>query len=171
MVTYAWHRTANQSIHYDVGWWQLAAVPAGSSIRRIRFGWGFQGFTPFTTDVSEVVVNPMFAGVVTTIGNGTEVPPSPLTTPGDVAPPTQRWLWWEIRQPTAVSIDSTGDLISWHNSGAQETTDVQTQVLSTGIPPGDTLNAWFSYAGTFGNWDPAGSVQIFYWASLLVSTP
>jgi hypothetical protein len=171
MATYTWHRTANQSIHYNVGWWLLASIPSGHSIRRVRFGWGFAGNTPATTDLAEVVVNPMFAGVVTTIGNGTEIPPSPLATPGDVAPPTQRWLWWEIRQPVALSHDAYGDVVTWRDSGPQEVTDVQTQVLATGLPGGDTLNCWFSYAGTFGNWDPAGAVQIFYWASLLESAP
>jgi hypothetical protein len=170
-VTYTWHRTANQSVHYDVGWWWLSAIPAGSTLRRVRFGWGFQGFTPVTTDLAAVVVNPMFAGIVTTIGNGSEVPPSPLSTPDDVAPPTQRWLWWEIRQPVAQSLDSYGDLVSWRDNGPQETTDVQVNVKATGIPGGDTLNVWFSYAGTFGNWDAAGNVQIYYWASVLHQTP
>lgn len=170
-MSYTWHRTANQSQNYNVGWWWLAAIPAGSTVRRIRFGWGWQGFTEVTTDLHGITVNPLFAGVVTTIGNGSEVPPNPLTTPQDVAPPTQRWLWWEIRQPAVTAIDAAGGTVSWRDSGAQEETDVQTQVLATGIPGGDTLNVWFSWASVFGNWDSSGSVQIYNWTSLLYSTP
>jgi hypothetical protein len=170
-VTYHWYRTANQSEFYNVGWWWLAAIPSGSTLRRVRFGWGFQAFSEVTTDLHVISQNPMFAGVVTTIGNGSETPPNPLTTPNDVAPPTQRWLWWEIRQPKAVAVDAAGGVVSWNDGGSSEPTDINTQVLATGIPGGDTLNVWFSYAGTYGSWDSSGSSQIFYWASLLYSTP
>ena len=170
-MTFFWHRTANQSANYNQGWYWLAAIPAGSTVRRVRFGWGFSGFTKETTDLHVVTQNPVFAGIVTTIGDGTEFPPLPLTNPDDIAPPTQRWLWWEIRQPTAVSLDSGGDLVAWRDSGAQEVTDVQTQVLATGIGAGQTLNVWFAWQSVFGNWDGTGQVQLFYWSSLLYSTP
>jgi hypothetical protein len=70
-----------------------------------------------------------------------------------------------------TAIDAAGGTVSWRDSGAQEETDVQTQVLATGIPGGDTLNVWFSWASVFGNWDSSGSVQIYNWTSLLYSTP
>jgi len=130
-----------------------------------------QGFTEVTTNLAQVVVNPVFAGLVTTIGDGTEAVPGPLTNPDDIAPPTQRWLWWEIRQPRAIAIDAAGGVVSWTDSGGQEVTDVQTQVLATGIPGGDTLNVWFSWQSVFGNWDASGEVQVFQWSSLLYSTP
>lgn len=170
-MTYFWHRVANQSSSYDTGAFWLAAIPNGSTVRRIRFGWGFQGFTQETTDLHAVTVNPLFAGLVTTIGDGSETPPAPETTPDDVAPPVQRWLWWEIRQPKAISLDGAGNVVSWNDGGGQEVTDVQTQVLATGIPSGDTLNVWFSWQSVFGNWDSTGQVQIFQWSSLLFSTP
>lgn len=146
-------------------------MPSGGTVRRIRFGWGLQGFTEVTTDLHAVSVNPVFAGVVTTIGDGTEAVPSPLTTPDDVSPPTQRWLWWEIRQPRCGSIDAAGNVVSWTDSGGQEVTDVQTQVKATGIPAGDTLNVWFSWNSVFGGWDTTGQQQIFAWSSLLYSIP
>lgn len=170
-VTYFWHRVANQSSNYDIGTFWLAAIPSGSTVRRIRFGWGLQGFTEVTTDLHAVSVNPVFAGVVTTIGDGTEAVPSPLTTPDDVSPPTQRWLWWEIRQPRCASLDAAGNVASWTDSGGQEVTDVQTMVKATGIPGGDTLNVWFSWNAVFGGWDTTGQQQIFAWSSLLYSTP
>ncbi len=170
-MTYFWHRTANQSSSYDNGTFWLAAIPNGSTVRRIRFGWSFSGFTEFTTDLHAVTVNPLFAGLVTTIGNGTESVPGPLTNPDDIAPPTQRWLWWEVRQPTPVSIDEAGNTVAWRDNGGQEVTDVQTQVLATGIPGGDTLNVWFSWESVFGNWDSTGVQQLLQWASLLYSTP
>lgn len=170
-MTYLWLRTANQSANYNQGWFTLANVSSGSTVRRIRFGWGFDGFTASTTDLHVLTQNPLFSGIVTTIGDGSEVPPLPLTHPEDVAPPTERWLWWEIRQPRASSVDGTADVVSWQDSGAQQVTDVQTQVLATGIPVGQFLNVWFTWQSVFGNWDGTGAVQIFYWASLLISTP
>lgn len=170
-MTYFWHRVADQSSNYDIGQFWLAAIPSGSTVRRVRFGWGMQGFTQVTTDLHAVTVNPVFAGIVTTIGDGTETAPSPLTNPDDVAPPTQRWLWWEMRQPRAVSVDGTSNIVSWTDSGGQEVTDVQTQVKATGIPGGDTLNVWFSWDAVFGGWDTTGELQIFAWSSLLYSTP
>lgn len=171
MTTYFWHRTANQSSSYNVGWFLIGIIPSGSTVRRIRFAWTFQGFSELTTDVHALTVNPLFTGIITTIGDGTETPPSPLTTPDDPAPPTQRWLWWEVRQPHVESIDAAGNIVAWQDGGKSEVTDVQTQVKATGIPGGDNLDVWFSWASVFGNWDTTGAVQILQWSSLLYSTP
>lgn len=171
MTTYLWHRVANQSNNYSGGSFWLAAIPSGATVRRVRFGWTFAGFTEVTTDLHAVTVNPLFAGIVTTIGDGTETPPGPLSNPDDASPPTLRWLWWEVRQPVPVSIDEASNVAAWRDCGAQETTDVQTQVLATGIPVGDTLNVWFSWQSVFGNWDGTGEQQLLAWSSLLYSLP
>jgi hypothetical protein len=104
-------------------------------------------------------------GLVTTIGNGTEAVPNALSASGDAAPPTQRWLWWETRQPVAVAIDQAAGVMSWRDSGPQEAVDAKAQVLATGIPGGDTLNLWASWAGQYA-WESSGHVVI--WVSTAV---
>lgn len=168
---YNWYRTLNQGPFYDRGWWWLCAIPSGSTYRRVRFSWGFSGFTTTTTDLWGVTQALQVAGLCTVIGNGSEVPPSPYTTPNDVDPPTQRWVWRETRQPVAMSIDGASDTVSWRDSGHQEVPDVQVPVLATGIPGGDTLNLWFSYQSPSGAWDSSGQQEIWVDASVLYKTP
>lgn len=118
-----------------------------------------------------ISTNLQVAGLCTTIGNGTEVPPHPITTSGDVAPPTQRWLWWETRQPIAVSVDHAAGVISWRDSGPQNELDIKAPVLATGIPGGDSLNLWFSWQSTNGAWDSSGAQRIWVSTSTLYTTP
>lgn len=170
-VGYNWYRTLNQGVFFDVGWWWICAIPSGATYRRVRFAWGFAGFTEVTTDLHATASKMQIGGICTTIGNGTETPPHPAVTPNDVAPPTQRWLWWEARQPVAVAIDAAGGTVSWRDSGPQEVVDVKTQVLATGIPGGDSLNMWFSYQAPSGAWDASGQQEIWVAASVLYHTP
>jgi hypothetical protein len=170
-VGYNWFRSVNHASFYDQGWWWLCAIPAGSTYRRVRFAWGFSGFTEVTADLHATAASILNAGLVTTIGNGSETPPHPFSTPNDVAPPTERWIWWEARQPIAVSIDAAGGTVSWRDSGPQEIVDAQVPVLATGIPGGDTLNLWFSYQAQNGAWDASGEVEVWAAASVLYKTP
>lgn len=170
-MTAHWFRSLKAADPYDVGWLWMCAIASGSTYRRVRWSWGFTGTTADTTDMHSVSSNLQVAGLVTTIGNGTETPPVPLTTPNDVAPPTQRWVWWETRQPIAVAVDHSAGVISWRDSGPQEIPDVQVPVLATGIPGGDTLNLWFSWQSTNGAWDGSGSQRIWVSTSVLYTTP
>ena len=172
MVTYNWNRISQNSPFYDVGWFGQDNINSGDSYRRIRWSWGFSGVTADTVDVGAIMQNTLYAGFVTTIGNGSEVPPNPRTSPVDPAPPTQRWLWWEVRQPVPIAVDHAAGIITWRDSGAQEIPDVKTQVLATGIPGGDHLDLWFSWASEDGTgWDPSGTVRIWVASSTLSSTP
>lgn len=168
---YSWYRTVNGGTNYSLGSVWLLGIPAGSSYRRVRWSWGFTGNTATTIDMAAMSVNFLIAGLVTTIGNGTETPPAAFDAPLDAAPPTQRWLWWETRVPTVAAIDQAAGVIAWRDSGVQEVPDVKTQVLATGIPGGDTLNLWFSWQSLASAWDPSGSVQIWVSTSILYSTP
>lgn len=124
------------------------------------------------TDAGELMANPIVAGLVTTIGNGTETPPLPTIDPGDVAPPTQRWLWYEVRQPVITAVDHAAGVMAWRDGGPQELPDVKSQVLATGIPPGDTLNLWFSWQSHTGDvWPTTGTQEIWVATSVLVLTP
>jgi hypothetical protein len=170
-VSLAWVRATNRSNFYDVGWFLVASIPSGWTYKRIRWSWGFSGFTVTTANLYNTAKNVQVAGLVTTIGNGTEVPPHPIANPNDAAPPTQRWLWWEARQPVAASVDGTADTVAWHDSGAQEIPDVQTAVLANGVPGGSFLNLWFSWQSYDGSWDTSGQQEIWYAASVLYNIP
>lgn len=144
-----WIRGSNAAANWTSGTWLIASVPAGLTISRIRFGWGFYIDTPTTDDMQNEAFDLMIWGLVTTIGNGTETVPNPRSSPGDAAPPTQRWLWWEVRAPVVSAIDNAANVVTWRDSGPQEPTDARGQVLATGIPAGDTLNLWASWSGAY----------------------
>lgn len=172
MTSFNWNRVAQTSQFYDVGWFGQDEINPGDTYRRVRWSWGFAGVTADTVDINAIISNPLFVGIVTTIGNGTETPPNPATASFDADPPTQRWLWWEMRQPVPVAIDHAAGIITWRDSGAQEVPDIKTQVLATGIPGGDHLNIWFTWASLTGaGWDPSGSVRLWVATSVLSSTP
>lgn len=166
-----WYRSGFKTSVYDVGSVWIMGLGNGDLYKRIRWSWGFAGFTEVTTDLHAVAENVLSAGLVTTIGNGTETPPAAYTNPNDVAPPTERWLWWEQRQPVPTAIDAAAGTVGWRDSGAQEVPDVRTQVLATGLTGGNTLNLWFSYQAQDGAWDTSGAVEIWVATSVLYSTP
>ena len=170
-VTLAWVRAHNEAPFYQDGQFLLASIPNGWTYKRIRWSWGFAGFTNVTTDLAAQVTNIGMAGLVTTIGDGTETAPRPISTPNDVAPPTQRWLWWEARQAIAVSVDGTSDTVSWRDSGPQEIPDVRTQVLAVGAGAGEFLNLWFTWQSFFGAWDSSGEMSMWAAASILYNIP
>jgi hypothetical protein len=105
-------------------------------------------------------------GLVTTYGNGTETPPDPVAAPADAAPPTLRWIWWEVRAPVVTAVDAAAGVVTWTDSGPQERVDAQAQVKAVGVPAGDTLNLWASWRG-YGSWDASGAVAIWVGASVL----
>ena len=163
-----WVRYQQANSNYNQGWVLLAAVPAGQTLKRIRWSWGFSAVTSDVVDMNNVVSNCQVVGIVTTIGNGSEIPPSPVSASGDAAPPTQRWLWWEMRQPVATSVSHDAGIVTWRDSGPQEIPDVQSQVLATGIPGGDNLDVWFRWQSQSGAaWDATGSATLFIVASTL----
>lgn len=171
-VTAHWYRTFQSAQFYNVGWEWMCAIPSGATYRRVRWAWGFAGVTADTVDIGSIMSNLMVAGLVTTIGNGTETPPNPVTQSGDVGPPTLRWVWWETRQPIVTAVDHAAGIITWRDSGPQEVVDAKAPVLATGIPGGDTLNLWFSWASITGaGWDPSGYQRIWVSTSVLYTTP
>jgi hypothetical protein len=149
----------------------LASVPSGDTIMRIRFGWGFEGYVSLTANLLAVSQNIQILGLVTTVGNGTEAVPNARTASSDAAPPTQRWLWWEGRSPRPNIVASpTADVVWCSDSPRSEADDAKGQVLATGIPAGQTLNLWASWAPA-GAWDSTGDANLYMWASILLKTP
>jgi hypothetical protein len=165
----SWHRVSNGASSWTSGSFWMNAIPAGQTLLRTRFSWGFTITTRALTDPGNTQFNAVIFGIVTTIGNGTEAVPDPRAAPDDAAPPTRRWLWWELRWPVMTAIDEAADVIHWRDSGPQGPVDTQGQVLATGIPGGDTLNVWAAWAPAFGLDSPSDSV-IWVDASMLTKT-
>lgn len=170
-ITNTWFRTGTADGVYDAGWTLLCQIPDGSTYQRIRWSWGFAGVTADTVDIASIMANTLVVGLVTTIGDGTETPPNPAIASGDAAPPTQRWLWWEIRQPVVTAVDHAAGVITWRDSGPQEIPDVKTQVLATGVSPSQRLNLWFRWQSTpFIAWDSSGEAWVWVGSSVLYKT-
>lgn len=169
-LTYHWYRTLQTGTGTGYGYAWMCAIPSGSTYRRVRFSWGFAGTTPTTTALNPMFYGEVVMGLCTTIGNGSEVPPNPYTSSGDAAPPTQRWIWWEARQPVITAVSQDAGIIAWRDGGNQEIVDTKAQVLATGIPSGDTLNLFASWGGPE-TWDVFGQVVVWVATSVLYSTP
>lgn len=166
-MTFAWRRDTWTSFAYSGGSILLHSIPNGQTYVRVHLRWGFYGDTPAMIEPQGVVNSIMSAGLVTTIGNGTETPPNARTGAGDAAPPTQRWIYWETRAPVVAAVDGQLSTIYWRDSGPTEETQTKGQVLATGVPAGESLNLWFTWAPAFG-WDPAGAAVVWGGASILV---
>lgn len=163
-----WIRSVQASLDWDVGSVLLASIPAGNTLLRTRFNWGFYGDTPIAIDMANTAYNILAWGLVTTIGDGTETPPNARTESYDAAPPTQRWLYWEARAPAVVAIDNAAGVIAWRDSGPDAAGSTKGQVTATGIPEGQTLNLWASWAAvTF--WEDPGVSLVWQSASVLYS--
>ena len=166
-----WVRRAVTATAINQGWELQAQIPSGSTLRRIHFAWGFNATTDTTIDFAAIAQNLILGGFITVIGTGTEIPPTPVSTPGDPAPPTSRWLWWEARQPVTTSVDWTAGVATWRDSGPQNELDIRAPVLATGIPGGDSLDVWFSWQSLLGAWDASGEAVIWVTSSILDLTP
>lgn len=165
----SWRRVYTSSTVWTGGSFWMHAIPAGETLLRIRFSYGFYLDTPVVLDMQNIAFNLFNWGIATTVGNGTETPPDANTSTGDAAPPTQRWLWWETRQPVVTAIDEAAGVIAWRDSGPQDRQDARGQVLAAGIPAGDTLNVWASWSGQYGLPSEA-NLCIWMFASMLVKT-
>jgi hypothetical protein len=162
-----WLRALNVSAAWTGGTWLLASIPAGDTLVRLRFSWGFNIDSPALTDMQNLASNVFAFGWVTTVGNGSEPVPPAKTSPGDAAPPLQRWLHWEVRQPVVSAIDERAGVIAWRDSGPQDRMDSRGQVLASPIPAGQFLNLWASWEGNYGL-DPEDNVSIWMGVSALV---
>lgn len=163
-----WGPVAFNNTQQTVG---LIGANAGQSIVRVRFAWGFGGTTSTSVVVANIMAQPMVLGICTTIGNGSEAKPDPITAADDAAPPTQRWIWHERRWPQVVAYDSSGSTIVWQSSQPQERADTKGQVLAPGtMGSGNTLNCWVTFRSA-NNWDASGIAYCFGFANVLLRSP
>lgn len=165
-MTLSWARSFNVVQDYQVGQVLLGRLSNGQTYVRTHFRWGFYGDTSSVVDMASIAFNLQTFGIVTVFGDGTETAPNPVTAPNDANPPTERWLYWETRAPIPRVIDSGADVIAWTDSPTSEATDIKAQVLATGVPAGQTLDLWATWAAV-SVWDSTGSAQVWAQGSVL----
>lgn len=146
----------------------LGVIAPGQSIRRVVFGWTGNAVGNGYTDLFAVANEQLVAGIVTTVGDGTEFPPDPLFQPENQNPPLERWLWWEAR---AVAINAFPQV----DSGAWSVvtvppavpTDSEGQVRVPTLPEGQDVRLWF-IAQSGENWPFQVPWYLTGYASVLV---
>lgn len=162
-----WTRGIQTNNFYNFGFTQLVALSAGQTILRMRFRWGFYADSSPLNDLAFVASNVLTLGFVTTIGNGSEFVPDARANSGDQAPPAERWLYWETRQPVVTSLGQTDGIVTWRDSGSTEETQTRAMVKAPIMGSGDTLNLWASWASPFA-WDASGTATLFFGWEVLV---
>jgi len=165
-----WGRHTFTSFNYARDYVNFSRIPNGYSYLRFRFRWGFAADTPTTVDMQAISNNIISFGLVTVAGDGTEIPPNARTQAADQDPPTQRWVYWETRQPVVTALDNASGVIAWRDSGSTEETDSKGQVLATGLTGGQDLDLWATWASV-GPWEPTGHAVIWVGISVLIKTP
>jgi hypothetical protein len=156
------------NLDWTLGNQSIVRVPRGATLLRVHFGWGFYGDTTTTADLQAVSQNIQVMGICTTVGDGSETPPEARVEPYDVAPPTERWVYWESRAPKLAAYSATDQLVFWQDSGAQEPADTKGMVSAKSIAEGSTLGVWASWQSA-NPWDPTGNVDLWFYASALYS--
>lgn len=167
MVAIYWRRNLNaQPLSLSGNYWNDAIVP-GNTYLRVRIRWGFHLDTPINVNMAYLATGIVTFGLCTTYGNGTETPPDPQEVPYDLNPPTNRWIYWESLAPTLKGISQDAGVAVWENSDHSEPTQTQGQVVAVGVPPGDTLNLWASWASTI-DWFAQFGANAVIWHSLSI---
>jgi hypothetical protein len=161
-----WTRQASSIAAINSGSCLLAAVPRGSTLQRIRFGW----VANIVTSTLDSALNIQRCSIVFGIISGSssviaDAVPDPATTPSDPSPPLSRWLWYESRSFYCTAYDSLGGVQTWRDTGPQETTDTRGMV-SASVPESDTLDVYASW-GTLTVPSIAGEAYINLWSSVL----
>lgn len=165
----SWVRSLAISNFWQGGSFLLGRLSNGQTYVRVHFRWGFYGDIASIANMQATAANLNTFGIITIVGNGSETPPNPLVTPNDPAPPTQRWLYYETRAPVPRAMDNNAGVVMWTDSPTSEPTDIKAQVLATGMPAGDELDLWATWAAV-APWDSTGSAHVWLQASVLYKT-
>jgi hypothetical protein len=169
MSGFNWARSRVSGQPWGPAYQLLGSVPRGSTLRTIRFSWGFFGFTSQTANVLNALGNGQVLGICTVVGNGSEAPPNPVTDPNNQDPPTERWLWWEYRAPQVQTYSDSADAVWYRDTPLGEPTNVQSMVSAAGIAEGDALGVFASWAPT-GSWDSSGTAELWVAMSIGYTT-
>lgn len=143
----------------------LIDIPLNDTLLRVHGALNIIVEVAGNTSHSEILASYWSAGLYTTLTTGGTLI-DPTTNPGDVAPPLQRWLWWEqlipvpMPTPNYVLPDTRQQ---WVYSPKQVPIDVKAQVKAT--------TAISLHLSIFRNHTPLGlkSTDLWYWFSMLRS--
>lgn len=169
MTAFSWSRVRSTNEPWGPSFQNLAAIPRGGTLRAIRFSWGFYGFTSQTATIIDTLGNGQVMGLCTVVGSGSPTPPNPLTDPTNVDWPTQRWLWWEYRAPQVQTYSDAADAVWYRDTPLGEPTVGQSMVSAAGIPSGDSLFVYASWAPK-SDWDSSGQGLVWVAASVGYTT-
>jgi hypothetical protein len=149
----------------------IVKLNSGQTIERCHLTWGFGGSTSTLLIPTATQGNLAALGLVTTIGNGLESPPDPISAPNNAAPPSRRWIYWSARAPVIAAWDTANYTAIWTSSPAEEDSSTKGQVLApTGMGTGNTLNLQMTWR-SFATWDGSGQAVLWFACSVLVRTP
>jgi hypothetical protein len=171
-----WTRGSLAGIDYGKASVPLVRLVPGDSLLRVHYGikmdgfWTAGGLPATESALKAAMTNATSFGIVTVIGSGSEVPPSPVTHPGDVAPPTQRWVHLATSSPSLTSFSGTSSTWTMGFSASWEDNDSESQVLATGFTAPNALDVWLSIDTQGGPWStPSGTDLAWYsvWWSVL----
>lgn len=169
-MTATWIRGAFQGTGLQVASEKIAVIPRGSILRRIHYGWRASGVTSTRYSALDIMDTLIAVGIITGYPDTSYVVPNAYSAPNDVAPPLERYLWWEVRQLRAVTWGSNqDDVVTWEDTGPVEPTDTR-GVVNASTPPGDNLGVFMSWAPTRTDFPGAGYVQTSGWWSVLYTT-
>lgn len=166
-MAFTWQRSWGTALDIHAGNFLLASIPNGQTYTRVHFRWGVYADSPSLANYYLRASNIISAGLVTTIGDGSETPPNARSAPNDAAPPTKRWIFWETRQMIPSAVDAAAGVVTWRDSGSTEPTDTKGAVFATGVPALQTLNLWFTWAAN-SSWPSDGAVSIWGGFSVLI---
>ena len=163
-----WTRGQVHSLNWGYNAFQIATVPAGLTLQRVRFQWGMWGVTPLVSPTAATATQLMVFGLYTTPSTVGGSPPSPYTSAGDPSPPMQRWVYWEARFPVIMGqVHGRPGAVQWRDSGAGQELSSKGMVLANVASPAtlDVYMVWDVAAA----WDSAGRAQFWGWSSTLYS--
>lgn len=169
-MTTTWVRSwtqVNTLVQSDV---LVASIPLGGTLLRARYGWRCLAATSTLYSAADIMDTQIAIGMLTGFPAGSYAVPNVLTSPGDVAPPTERYLWWEtrgLRQRTwGAEFD---DVVTYEDTGPVEATDTHSQVKAS-VPAGDQLGVYLAWCPSRTDFPGAGYVCVSAWWSVLYST-
>jgi hypothetical protein len=165
-MTY-WRRNFNTQPLTTAGNYWNDAIAEGNTYLRLHIRWGFHIDSPTNVNIAYLASSLVTFGLVTTVGDGTESPVNPQDVSFNPDPPTQRFLYWETLSPVCQGIDDASGVIIWGNSAQSEETSSQGRVAAQGIPGGDTLNLWATWASTI-DWAEQFAANAIIWHSVSI---
>lgn len=152
------------------------SIPAGGTLLRVHYGISAEAFVTVNAGDNQLTLasymaNGLCFGMVTVVGDGTEVPPNAYLAQNDQLPPTQRWVHHATAYPVVQSwAPFAGQTYAFGLPESWTNISTKGQVKATGIPPGDNLDLFLSVGGINGVWSTLGGTDLamgWAWWSVL----